>query len=141
MRISYRASAAALLIALTILIAIGLLAPSSPRQAAVSPTTKPGTVYFDPCFMWRQVPWNERLAGLVWLGSLIALKLYGLGNRRARLAGSINLVTLVLNIYYKHAWASSSCYSTRDVVLWSIWFAALALVCLQHIFVAPSIRN
>lgn len=91
--------------------------------------------------MWRQVPWTERLSTIAWFGSFIVLMLYGLGNRRARWWASVNLVILALSIHNQYAWKSSSCYTTQDLVLWSIWVAALALVCLQHIFDGPPIQN
>jgi len=78
----------------------------------------------------------------MWFGSFVALIVYGLGNRRARWWASVNMVTLTLNVYYQYAWTSLSCYTTQDVVLWSIWFAALAAVCLQHVFnLQSSIQN
>jgi hypothetical protein len=46
----------------------------------------------------------------VWLGSFIALMLYGLGNRRARWLAAVNLITLSLNTYYQYGWTSLSCF-------------------------------
>ena len=133
MRIGYRAPAIALLVTLGALVAIGLLLPNLPSPTPES-STAPGTVSFDPCLMWRQVPWSERLSALVWLGSFVVLMLYAIGNSRARWWAGVNLITLALNIHYQYAWTSSSCYTTQDVALSSIWVAALALICLQHIF-------
>ena len=142
MRISYRVSAISLLVAIAILIAGELLLPNLPPATRVTPATEPGVVSFDPCFMWRQVPWIERLSSLAWLGSLIVLVVCGLGNHRARWSATVNLITLTLNTYYEYAWTSSACLTTQDMVLWSIWFAGLVAVCFQHIFsLRRSIQN
>ena len=127
MRLGYRASAISLLVILTILIAFDSLMPSPP-------VTEPIRVCFDPRFMWRQVPWPERLSAIVWLGSFIALMLFGLGNRRARWSAIANLITLALNIRYQYWWIVSSCSTPLDIVARSICIIAIALVCLQHIF-------
>ena len=94
MGISYRAGTISLLITLTILIALESFMPSPPAA-------EPVMVCFDPRFMWSS-PWTERLSAIVWLGSFIALMLFGLGNRRARWLAIANLITLALNIRYQY---------------------------------------
>jgi len=135
MRISYRASAISLLITLTILIAI-----ESPMLSP--PVAEPIRVCFDPRFMWRQVRWTEWLSVIVWLGSLIVLLLFGLGNHRARWSAIVNLITLAQNIRYQYWWILSSCSTPLDIVARSTCVVAIAIVCLQHILNGqPPIQN
>jgi hypothetical protein len=130
LRIPYRASAAAVLLSLALLIAIDFIPIKLPP-----PLAKPGAEYtssWDPCSTWEQIPQTVRLAALLFFGALVVNLVLGLRNRSAprwlAIAGLISLALLLNRQFRRFPNCSDELHSAAG---W-VWILLVMLMFLHH---------
>jgi hypothetical protein len=133
MRISYRLTAIAFLIVYVAPPIATSFFPSPPTPPAASTPSDPGTVTWDPCILWEQIPTLVRLSTVTLFISFLTVLIQGLRNRPApRWAPILALLTLGPAINHQ-LWRVHACYSNVQTATFWISNSAIALLCIHHL--------
>ena len=100
MKIGYRVTSAAALVGFILFVATDLrllkLPDTAPVQGAIKTPTA-GSVAWDPCTVWEQIPLTVKVSALFYIGAFAVFVVQGLRNRPgARPLAVAGLITLMV---------------------------------------------
>jgi len=135
-RISYRITSAAALAGFILFVATDLRLLKLPDTTPVPRVAKSlaaGSVGWDPCMVWEQIPLTVKLSGLFYLGAFAVLIVQGLRNRAApRLLAVAGLITLAVAANDQR-WRVTQCYTSLQVAGFLAWVLTSSLMFLHHV--------
>jgi hypothetical protein len=136
MRISYRFTSGAAVVAMALVMSEAFLPPAPLRPRPVS--LEPGAVSWDPCSIWEQLHPMYRLAAFVSFGAFVVLAYQGIRNRSGprwlAIAGVPALALWIDSDWWR---ISAGCYSSRSATVLFAWAATVSLMFFTTLSNAP----
>jgi uncharacterized membrane protein YhaH (DUF805 family) len=116
MKIGYRLTASAMLVAFAVYFATDMLFPYQPLRGVIP--SRSDTSSFDPCALWAQGGLVAGFSGLAWFVALVAVTVGGLRNRPlARWVAILCLIAFAVWAWHSFLfWRWQHCASTASLV-------------------------
>jgi hypothetical protein len=138
MKVSYRASAGAVVVVLVLLAATRSLSVEWAQPAPVSTIDGASVIAFNPCWPLHLTP-LAKVAVVVWLGSFVILMTQGLRNRSVpRWLSITSVIAFAFLVYREVVWRQATeCYTRLFALRGSLFVLAVGLMCLHQILQRP----